>query len=516
MKQARFLDTFIFNSSSSWLFGPLVFALSSLTWIQGADLISAEVVALLFAIVIAAMYAIMTAIMPRSGGDYVFNSRILHPSIGFAFNFSLTVWQLFSAAFTLFFVADYALSPGLEVLGYYANNEVLINAGVAIGQPPNSFILATLLNVVFLLLTSTGLRRSLQALNVLWSVTIAGTAVMIVTLLSTNFLKFHESFDGYVRAVNGTGTVADPYSFFLQQGVAAHLHYSLALPAIAICASSVIWVFWETYISGEVRRSRELKRNLSSMSGAAVLNGILFVVLVYLLYRIVTPTLIAGISSASFYGVVFNSPIEAISAVLVLASGNFYAALLVVVAIALGTTVLLLPALYLQPSRSVFAWSIDRIIPSQFGKVYDKWHSPVISMVVSFVVIEAALLAIEGMYQSLLAIFYAVIIAPAFSSIFPTAISAIKLGLSKNAETLPIKLARKLLPLLGVVSLFFILFMSYVFVSNETNFALNTWLTILNFIFIPVGFIAYCISYYIRKNRDKLNLNQIAMEIPPE
>ncbi|MGI0080865.1 MAG: APC family permease, partial [Nitrososphaerales archaeon] len=96
VREGRWIDSFIFNSSASWLFGPLVFAISALYWLNGADLLSAEGIALIFALAIAAMYAILTAVMPRSGGDYVFNSRILHPSIGFGFNFSLTVWQLFS------------------------------------------------------------------------------------------------------------------------------------------------------------------------------------------------------------------------------------------------------------------------------------------------------------------------------------------------------------------------------------------------------------------------------------
>ena len=94
VRQGRWIDSFIFNSSSSWMFGSLIFALSSFVFFGGADLISAEGIALVFAIVVAAMYAILTSMMPRSGGDYIFNSRIVHPIFGFSFNFSLTVWQL--------------------------------------------------------------------------------------------------------------------------------------------------------------------------------------------------------------------------------------------------------------------------------------------------------------------------------------------------------------------------------------------------------------------------------------
>ena len=95
VRQGKWIDSFIFNSSSSWMFGSLIFALSSFVFFDGADLISAEGIALIFAIAIAAMYAILTSMMPRSGGDYIFNSRIVHPVFGFSFNFSLTVWQLF-------------------------------------------------------------------------------------------------------------------------------------------------------------------------------------------------------------------------------------------------------------------------------------------------------------------------------------------------------------------------------------------------------------------------------------
>ncbi len=519
VRQGSWIDSFVFNSSASWLFGPLVFALSQLFWLGGSDLILAEVVALAFALCIATMYAILTSAMPRSGGDYVFNSRIIHPSVGFSFNFSLTVWQLFSAAFTLYFISYSALSPGLQVLGFFLGNKSLYSLGTALGTPLDSFIVGTLANVVFAAVIASGIKKTFRLLDALWIVTIIGTLAMIASLSSSSPSAFHASFNSFARVANGSGTVSDPFSYVASQA-SSPIPYTLALPAIAICSSSVIWVFWETYVSGEIKRADQARRNFTTMASAALTNGALFIILVYLLYRAFGTSFLVGLLNLSFTGTLFSSPLQAISGIIILSSGSALVALLVIVAVVLGTTVLLLPALYLQPIRSIFAWSFDGVAPLSFSKVSGRLHTPIVSTLIISAVIEVSLVLITLENSLLLPIFYAVIIAPAFSSIFPTALSAIAASIRRRGTVVELfrqqGISRPLIAILGVASLGFILFMTYVFVANEAAFSLSPALVALNFAFIPIGFVLFFVAYLIRRAKNKIDLAKIAAEIPPE
>lgn len=507
------------------MFGTLIFALSSFVYFGGANLVSAEGLALIFAIAIAVMYAILTALMPRSGGDYIFNSRIIHPVFGFSFNFSLTVWQLFSAAFTLFFIANVALGPGLQVLGFYANSPVLVNFGNWLVLPVNSLIFATVVNVLFTLLITAGIRRTFSALDIMWILTLMGSFVMIGALFATTHAGFQSAFNDFMLKSNGTSTIANSFKFV--EGATPAPPNRLAIPEIAICADSVIWVFWTAYVAGEIRHANVVRRNISSMAGAAFLNALFFVTLVILLYsRIGIPflsgiTSLAGTSSA----LPFSSTLQALSAVLVLSTGSFWAGLVVLIAITLGYSVLLLPALYLQPIRSAFAWSFDRVVPIKWSSVSSRFHTPIVTTLGVFVVIQIALLLITLASNSLLGIYSTAVIAPAFSCIFATSCAAIFFKFRKHSlPELELKQRRSyLITAVGALSLAFILFMTYEFMSNESFFfsypssgLSTTALIVLNFVFIPIGALIYYISYTLRKQKNKIDLNLIASQLPPE
>src|SRR5437660_5326278 len=59
----------------------------------------AAIIAGLFCVLLALIFASLTSVMPRSGGDYVFTSRILHPGLGWMESWTLVIASVLIIAF---------------------------------------------------------------------------------------------------------------------------------------------------------------------------------------------------------------------------------------------------------------------------------------------------------------------------------------------------------------------------------------------------------------------------------
>src|SRR5947209_12929364 len=59
----------------------------------------AAIITGLFCILLALIFASLTSVMPRSGGDYVFTSRILHPALGWMESWTLVIASVLIIAF---------------------------------------------------------------------------------------------------------------------------------------------------------------------------------------------------------------------------------------------------------------------------------------------------------------------------------------------------------------------------------------------------------------------------------
>ncbi|HTD19028.1 MAG TPA: amino acid permease, partial [Ktedonobacteraceae bacterium] len=134
VREASAFDAMIFNAVFSAPVGAtLAFGIFyALGAFPGADLVTALLIAFVVNIPVCIMMSMMASSMPRTGGDYVWISRILHPAMAVVSNFSAAASSLIGAAFWARSFAVLALGPTLAVLGAVTNNNSLINAGNAV------------------------------------------------------------------------------------------------------------------------------------------------------------------------------------------------------------------------------------------------------------------------------------------------------------------------------------------------------------------------------------------------
>src|SRR5713226_1348939 len=94
VRQIGAFDAFIFNAFSTFPFAILFTMIFALGLFPSANIPLAIVISIVPALIVGVTYIVFSIAMPRSGGDYVWIGRIIHPVLGFMMNFGL-VFYLF-------------------------------------------------------------------------------------------------------------------------------------------------------------------------------------------------------------------------------------------------------------------------------------------------------------------------------------------------------------------------------------------------------------------------------------
>ena len=195
------------------------------------------------------VWGILGASMPRSGGEYVFNSRILHPAIAMGASFAnviaITYWNIF--------ISTWIASPALAILGQYMgwtglSNFVASKGGIA--------LLSTLCFLLAFLAVAFGVRVFRVIQRPFIAIGIGGPVILAIVLSlcsrgsfinhwNTQAVKYHSlGYQAFISAVGKTAGSAMPTTW----------NWGDTLGVTTGVFFLFIYAYALVYVSGEVKR----------------------------------------------------------------------------------------------------------------------------------------------------------------------------------------------------------------------------------------------------------------------
>ena len=253
-------SAFIYNVLTMGLIFPWTYVWAP-TAFQGSNLVLGIFFAFLFELPIALAYVWLATALPRSGGDYVFQSRVFGGGFGFTVVFAFfVVWILQWVALSGWLMAVLGIAPTFIGLGVTLNNQAMVDFG-AWAATTNGIIIISILNAALsLVLLVTGFRNYVRFQFVMWYAILASFAVMLILFFTTNAGDFRSSIDGFASATGGT-----PDFFATAKAAAADAGVNFNPPFWlfgTLMVAPIAWTSlqWATYSLRAGRRDQERQR----------------------------------------------------------------------------------------------------------------------------------------------------------------------------------------------------------------------------------------------------------------
>jgi basic amino acid/polyamine antiporter, APA family len=347
----------------------------------------AAIIAGLFCILLALIFSSLTSVMPRSGGDYVFTSRILHPFLGWMESWTLVIASVLIIAFEVPLVLRNlqitARIIGIGAGGFSGANTWFTDAtGNITGTPGFIASLVVLLGIAAICVLPTRTFHKVVTVLAGYGVACLG-AMFIFGLLATHKSSFVANLPKYTGGVssakiaasgNAAGVLGGPSHSFL-----SNIFSTTAFPLIlSVLLFQYIGFQYSAYIAGEVRGN--VRRGvLIALLGALVIG--VFANSVYVDALSTHLGFKTNVSwGASYWGfsklaLPLGQP-NAMPLLAVVANKSLWPLWAL---ISLGGTIfpfLLCPVYINFISRMQLAWSLDRQVPEWFGEVNERIRGP--------------------------------------------------------------------------------------------------------------------------------------------
>jgi basic amino acid/polyamine antiporter, APA family len=383
-------SAFIYNVLTMGLIFPWTYL-----WAPGAlpggQLVWGILLAMVLEIPIALAYVWLSTALPRSGGDYVFQSRVLGGGIGFTLVFSgFVIWILQWVALSGWLLATLGFAPLFLGLAGSTGNTGLADIATWFTTPGGIVITSVANALIAMLILVSGFKNYVRLQRVMWVAILLSFGTMLVVLFTTAGADVAGKLNAFSSAIGGSS------SFYEDAKAAAAAALPTLNPAFSLGATLLIapiaWTSlqWATYSAqqnGEIKSAGSFRDQLFIIVGSLVLTGLLLALLAVVLENTIG-TEFLYVAGAGYWSGVGEATL----------AGSYLWPNIIATALANNPIVTIVIALgfilnghqivhncYIGMTRVMVAMSLDRVLPEMVSRVSDRFRTPVNAHVIYFV-----------------------------------------------------------------------------------------------------------------------------------
>ena len=248
------------------------------------DMTIAVIGAIIVSLIFGATYYLLGASMPRTGGDYVYGSRIIHPLWGFLPSWAYACANTLGTGFYASTVAGSYLAVMFASLGSFYSNPTLLNWATGFSSVNGGFVVALIAIWISCLINVLGIRAYAKVQAVMFYIAMAGIVVLFAILATNSNQTFQVAFNNYAAPYNTT------YTGIIQQAQnngwqPQPFNLGVTMLALPYIAGFSLATVWPVIPAGEAKRPQ--RSLLYGTVVAIAISGLIFLIAAVLFYNVV-------------------------------------------------------------------------------------------------------------------------------------------------------------------------------------------------------------------------------------
>jgi basic amino acid/polyamine antiporter, APA family len=376
-------SAFMYNFLTMGVIFPWTFVWAPAAF-PGVSVWKASLFAILLELPIALAYVWMATAMPRSGGDYVFQSRVLGGAVGFPVVMSgFVIWILQWVALSGWLLANLGVSPLFMGLGVHYENRSLIDAAIWCQSQLGVVVISIVGAASMALLLVAGFKNYVRLQYFMFAATGILMVILLVQFLRTTPAEFAAAMNHFSNVVDGR---VDYYQWIQKDVADAGINLlpkfalGATLLAVPIVWTSLQWATYSVEQGGEIKGARVFKNQMFIIVGSMIAMGLSLALLAWAQERAVGTSFFNAVSNSYYYlisasgeGVGSVRPLPGMLAIVI--SPNPIIVILVAVSFMLASLQITCNC-YIGMTRVMVGMSLDRTLPAWFSKVNPRFRSP--------------------------------------------------------------------------------------------------------------------------------------------